>query len=90
MEEEKSTSFSNLKVAHPSGTNLQLAAETCDFSQDPSLSMGIMHKADTTDGEVTNRAHRMRESPPFIIAQLHLIRISCIHFDPLPTAVKAA
>ena len=76
-------------MAHPSGTNLQLAAETCDFSQDPSLSMGIMHKADTTDGEVTNRAHRIRESPPFI-AQLHLIRISGIHFGPLPTAVKAA
>ena len=32
--------FRHPKVAHPSGTNLQLAAETCEFSQDPSLSMG--------------------------------------------------
>ena len=29
------------KVAHPSGINLQLAAETGEFSQVPSLSMGV-------------------------------------------------
>ena len=28
-------------VAHTGGTNLQLAAETCEFSQDPPLSMGL-------------------------------------------------
>ena len=28
---ENSQSFSIQKVAHPSGINLQLAAETCDF-----------------------------------------------------------
>ena len=28
-------------VAHTSGSNLQLAAETCEFSQVPSLSMGL-------------------------------------------------
>ncbi len=28
------------KVADPSAINLQLAAETCEFSQVPSLSMG--------------------------------------------------
>ena len=33
--------FSIQKVAHPSGINLQLAAETGEFSQVPSLSMGI-------------------------------------------------
>ena len=33
------TSFSIQKVAHPSGLNLQLAAETCEFLQVPSLSM---------------------------------------------------
>ena len=35
------TSVSIQKVAHPSGTTVQLAAETCGFSQVPSLSMGI-------------------------------------------------
>ncbi len=34
-------SFSIQKVAHPSGINLQLAAETGEFSQVPSLSMGV-------------------------------------------------
>ena len=34
------TSFSIQKVAHPSGINLQLGAETCKFSQVPSLFMG--------------------------------------------------
>ena len=34
------TSFSIQKVARPSGTNLQLAAETCELAQVPSLSMG--------------------------------------------------
>ena len=28
-------------VVHPSGSNLQLEAETCEFSQVPSLSMGV-------------------------------------------------
>ena len=28
-------------VAHTGGSNLQLAAETCEFSQDPPLSMGL-------------------------------------------------
>ena len=28
-------------VAHSGGSNLQLAAETCEFSQDPPLSMGL-------------------------------------------------
>ena len=28
-------------VIHPSGSNLQLEAETCEFSQVPSLSMGV-------------------------------------------------
>ena len=28
-------------VAHPGGSNLQLAAETCEFSQVPPLSMGL-------------------------------------------------
>ena len=28
-------------VAHPGGSNLQLAAETCEFSQVPPLSMGV-------------------------------------------------
>ena len=32
--------FSIQKVARPSGTNLQLAAETCELAQVPSLSMG--------------------------------------------------
>ena len=32
------TSFSVQKGAHPSGTNVQLATETCEFSQVPSLS----------------------------------------------------
>ena len=36
------TSFSIPKVAHPNGINLQLAAETCKFSQDPPLSMGVL------------------------------------------------
>ena len=36
----KFTSFSIQKVARPSGTNLQLAAETCEFAQVPSLSIG--------------------------------------------------
>ena len=36
----KLASFIIQKVAHPSGINLQLAAETCKFSQVPSLSMG--------------------------------------------------
>ena len=35
------TSFSIQKVAHPRGINLQLAAETCEYLQVPSLSMGI-------------------------------------------------
>ena len=33
--------FSIKKVAHPGGINLQLAAETGEFSQVPSLSMGV-------------------------------------------------
>ena len=37
----KFASFSIQKVAHPSGINLQLAAETGEFSQVPSLSMGV-------------------------------------------------
>ena len=28
-------------VAHTGGSNLQLAAETCEFSQDPPLSVGL-------------------------------------------------
>ena len=28
-------------VAHPGGSNLQQAAETCEFSQVPPLSMGL-------------------------------------------------
>ena len=28
-------------VAHTGGSNLQLAAETCEFLQDPPLSMGL-------------------------------------------------
>ena len=34
-------SFSIQQVANPSGINLQLAAETGEFSQVPSLSMGV-------------------------------------------------
>ena len=41
------------KIAHPSGTNLQLAPETCEFAQAPS---------DSTDGKVTNRALLSTES----------------------------
>ena len=37
----KFASFSIQKVAHPSGINLQLAAETCTFSQVQSLSIGV-------------------------------------------------
>ena len=37
----KFTSFSIQKVAQTSGTNLQLAAETCEFAQVPSLSMSV-------------------------------------------------
>ena len=37
----KFASLSIQKVAHPSGINLQLAAETGEFSQVPSLSMGV-------------------------------------------------
>ena len=37
----KFASFSIKKVAHPSGINLQLVAETGEFSQVPSLSMGV-------------------------------------------------
>ena len=33
----KFASFSIQKVAHPSGINLQLAVETCEFSEVPSL-----------------------------------------------------
>ena len=36
----KFTSFSIQKVARPSGTNLQLAAEMSEFAQVPSLSTG--------------------------------------------------
>ena len=38
---ETFSSFSIQKVPHPSGITLQLAAETCEFSQVPSLSMGV-------------------------------------------------
>ena len=38
---EKFTTFSIHKVAHPSGTNMQLAAETCEFAQVLSLSMSV-------------------------------------------------
>ena len=34
-------SGSHCLVAHTGGSNLQLAAETCEFSQDPALSMGL-------------------------------------------------
>ena len=37
----KFTSFGIQNAAHPSGINLQLASETCEFSQVPSLSMGV-------------------------------------------------
>ena len=37
----KFASFSIQKVAHPSGIHLQLAAETCEFAQVPSLSMSV-------------------------------------------------
>ena len=37
----KFTSFSIQKVTHHSVTTVQLAAETCEFSQVPSLSMGV-------------------------------------------------
>ena len=37
----KFTSFSIQKVARPSGTNLQLAAETCEFVHVPSVSMSV-------------------------------------------------
>ena len=37
----KFASFSIKNLAHPSGINLQLAAETGEFSQVPSLSMGV-------------------------------------------------
>ena len=37
----KIASFSIQKLAHPSGINLKLAAETGEFSQVPSLSMGV-------------------------------------------------
>ena len=37
----KFISFSIQKVAHPSGTHLQLAAETCELAQVPSLSMSV-------------------------------------------------
>ena len=39
------------KVAHPINNNLQLAAETCEFSPVPQRSVEI-----NTDGQVTNRA----------------------------------
>ena len=39
MECAKIQSFSIQKMAHPSGINLQLAVETCEFPQVPSLSM---------------------------------------------------
>ena len=32
---------STLYSGHTGGSNLQLAAETCEFSQDPPLSMGL-------------------------------------------------
>ena len=35
------TSFSIQKLAHPSGINLQMAAETGELSQVPSLSMAV-------------------------------------------------
>ena len=41
MNLRKLGSFSIQKVHHPSGTTVQLAAETCEFSQVPSLSMGV-------------------------------------------------
>ena len=41
MELAKIHKFQRRKVTHPSGTNVQLAAETCEFSQVPSLSMGV-------------------------------------------------
>ena len=41
MELAKIRKFHIQKVAHPSGINLQLAAETGEFSQVPSLSMGV-------------------------------------------------
>ena len=37
----KFSSFSIQKVAHPSGINLQLAVETWEFSEVPSLSIGV-------------------------------------------------
>ena len=37
----KFTSFRIQKVAHTSGTNLQLAAGICEFAQVASLSMGV-------------------------------------------------
>ena len=38
---QKFASFSIQKVPHPSSINLQRAAETCEFSQVPSLSMNV-------------------------------------------------
>ena len=35
--------FNIQKVGHPSGTTVQLAAETCEFSQVPSLSVGVQY-----------------------------------------------
>ena len=33
--------FNFVFMVHPGGSNLQLAAETCEFSQIPPLSMGL-------------------------------------------------
>ena len=41
MKLAKMRSVSIQKVVHPSGINLQLAAETCEFSQVRPLSMGL-------------------------------------------------
>ena len=41
MELAKIRKFHHPKSGYPSGINLQLAVETCEFSEVPSLSMGV-------------------------------------------------
>ena len=63
----------NAQVAHPSGSNLQLAAETCEFvNYLPSINSARYTQRILQKSRIGPFVHRIRESPSFIPPPMYM------------------